>query len=43
MPNPGCEGPIIHFEISSGSTYTGREDEKLGIYEEQEEAATLLA
>ena len=33
--------PQSLLEISSG-TYTGREDEELGIYEEQEEAAELL-
>lgn len=36
-----AEGPLSLLEISSG-TYAGREDEELGIYEEQEEAATLL-
>ena len=36
-----AEGPLSLLEISSG-TYTGREDEELGIYEEQEEAAALL-
>ena len=36
-----AEGPLSLLEISSG-TYAGREDEELGIYEEQEAAATLL-
>ena len=36
-----AEEPLSLLEISSG-TYTGREDEELGIYEEQEEAAALL-
>ena len=36
-----AEGPLSLLEISSG-TYTGHEDEELGIYEDQEEAATLL-
>ncbi|WP_313969510.1 hypothetical protein [uncultured Rothia sp.] len=36
-----AEGPLSLLEISSG-TYAGREDEELGIYEEQEEAAALL-
>ena len=36
-----AEGPLSLLEISS-CTYTGREDEELGIYEEQEEAAALL-
>ena len=33
--------PLSLLEISSG-TYTGSEDEELGIYEEHEEAAVLL-
>lgn len=36
-----AEGPLSLLEISSG-TYTGREDEELGIYEGHEEAAALL-
>ena len=36
-----ADAPQSLLEISSG-TYTGREDEELGIYEEQEEAAELL-
>ena len=36
-----AEGPLSLLEISSG-TYTGREDEELGIYAGQEEAAALL-
>ena len=36
-----AEGPLSLLEISSG-TYTGSEDEELGIYEEHEEAAVLL-
>lgn len=36
-----AEGPLSLLEISSG-TYAGREDEELGIYEEQEEIAELL-
>lgn len=36
-----AEGPLSLLEISSG-TYTGREDEELGIYAEQEAAAALL-
>lgn len=36
-----AEAPQSLLEISSG-TYTGREDEELGIYEGHEEAAALL-
>ena len=36
-----ADAPQSLLEISSGA-YTGREDEELGIYEEQEEAAELL-
>lgn len=36
-----AEGPLSLLEISSG-TYTGHEDEELGIYAGQEEAAELL-
>ena len=36
-----AEGPLSLLEISSG-TYTGHEDEELGIYEEREEATALL-
>jgi len=36
-----AEGPLSLLEISSG-TYTGREDEELGIYAEQEAAALLM-
>lgn len=36
-----AEGPLSLLEISSG-TYAGYEDEELGIYAEQEEAAELL-
>lgn len=36
-----AEGPLSLLEISSG-TYAGREDEELGIYAGQEEAAVLL-
>ena len=36
-----AEGPLSLLEISSG-TYTGLEDEELGIYAAQEEAAALL-
>ena len=36
-----AEEPLSLLEISSG-TYTGHEDEELGIYTEQEEAAALL-
>ena len=36
-----AEGPLSLLEISSG-TYTGREDEELGIYAGHEEAAALL-
>lgn len=36
-----AEGPLSLLEMSSG-TYTGREDEELGIYEGHEEAAALL-
>ncbi|WP_314417152.1 hypothetical protein [Rothia mucilaginosa] len=36
-----AEGPLSLLEISSG-IYGGREDEELGIYAGQEEAAVLL-
>lgn len=36
-----AEGPLSLLEMSSG-TYTGREDEELGIYSGHEEAASLL-
>ena len=36
-----ADAPQSLLEISSG-TYTGREDEELGIYEGHEEAAELL-